>query len=88
MMDRVFARLEKHQQINVQQLKAEIESPRGGQKKILYAENKIMPKAIVPETIAKPKQNSTAKHLILSEALLIRSIVIPVRVENQTTGVA
>ena len=57
MMDRVFARLEKHQQINVQQLKAEIESPRGGQKKILYAENKIMPKAIVPETIAKPKQN-------------------------------
>lgn len=52
MMDKVFARLQKHQQINVQQLKAEIESPKGGQKKTLYAETKI-----VPETIAKPKQN-------------------------------
>ena len=52
MMDRVFTHLEKHQKINVQQLKAEIESPKGGQKKTLYAESKIM-----PETIEKPKQN-------------------------------
>lgn len=52
MMEKVFARLEKHQQINVQQLKAEIESPKGGQKKTQYAEAKIL-----PEPKEKPKQN-------------------------------
>lgn len=52
MMDKVFSRLAKKQRINVQQLKADIESPKGGQKKTEYAYNKI-----VPETIEKPQQN-------------------------------
>ena len=52
MMDKVFARLSKGQKINVQQLKAEIESPAGGQKKTEYAYSKI-----VPETVEKPERN-------------------------------
>lgn len=52
MMEKVFARLSTHQKINVQQLKADIESPKGGQKKTQYAEAKIL-----PEPKEKPKQN-------------------------------
>jgi len=52
MMDKVFTRLAKSQRINVQHLKAEIETPQGGQKKTKYAYTDILPK-----TEPKPQQN-------------------------------
>ncbi|MBO7097073.1 MAG: D-alanyl-D-alanine carboxypeptidase [Alphaproteobacteria bacterium] len=52
MMDKAFTRLSKFQKINVQLLKAEIETPQGGQKKTQYAYTDILPK-----TDLKPQQN-------------------------------
>ncbi|MBR6408712.1 MAG: D-alanyl-D-alanine carboxypeptidase [Alphaproteobacteria bacterium] len=52
MLDKVFNRLNSNEKINVQQLKAEIETPQGGQKKTMYAYSDVMPK-----TKDKPKSD-------------------------------
>ena len=52
MMEKVFTRLESGRKIDVQLLKAEIETPKGGQKKTSYAYQDIL-----PEKTFKPKPN-------------------------------
>ena len=52
MLNSVFDRLNTNSKIDIQSLRAEIETPKGGQKKTQYAYNEIL-----PETKDKPKSD-------------------------------